>query len=85
MLLLYNITHRLSVLVIRIFKKIPLTEVSNLVFSRYDEELVIPIIENTPEERDLKVNKITTYIIGLTVHSGVTREAARGPALPFSF
>lgn len=24
-------------------------------FFRYDEELVVPIIENTPEERDLKV------------------------------
>lgn len=27
-----------------------------LIFIRYDEELVIPIIENTPEEKDLKVH-----------------------------
>ena len=24
---------------------------------RYDEELVVPIIDNTPEERDLKVSR----------------------------
>lgn len=27
-------------------------------YYRYDEELVIPIIENTPEERDLEVSRI---------------------------
>ena len=32
-------------------------EISIFCFSvRYDEELVIPIIENTPEERDLQVS-----------------------------
>ena len=35
--------------------------VTKLLFSllsiRYDEELVVPIIENTPEERDLKVSR----------------------------
>ena len=44
-----------------IFHKMVHFPVTKLLFSllsiRYDEELVIPIIENTPEERDLKVSR----------------------------
>ena len=28
----------------------------------YDEELVVPIVENTPEEKDLKVNNDILYL-----------------------
>ena len=37
-------------------------------YHRYDEELVIPIIENTPEERDLEVRFTPMRLFLLSLH-----------------
>ena len=37
-------------------------------YYRYDEELVIPIIENTPEERDLEARLTTLRLFLLSLH-----------------
>ena len=40
----------------------------------YDEELVIPIVENTPEEKDLKVNIVTFLELSLSLLSSASSQ-----------